>query len=241
MPIEMPSIASVERSGLSSRHRRSRHGDRPRRPSGARKSARETTAIRFPECDPVVTGPSCRYDKADVALSREFSTYLNVEKMLLSSTRLHAPGRGFSMRKNALAVVSHVGPTPQGGGLSAPHALAALAGLGQATRLEVFRLLMRSEPDGLPAGSIAEILECPHNTLSSHLAILARSGLVRGTRDGRSIIYRADVEAMKALIVYLANDCCDGHPELCDVQDALRAAGCGCKPPAKAGRKGIKR
>ena len=101
------------------------------------------------------------------------------------------------MKKNALAVVGHVGPTQQGQTLSHPHALAALAGLGQATRLEIFRLLMRSEPHGLAAGSIAEALECAHNTLSSHLGILARSGLVQGTRDGRSIIYRANVEAMK--------------------------------------------
>jgi ArsR family transcriptional regulator, arsenate/arsenite/antimonite-responsive transcriptional repressor len=121
---------------------------------------------------------------------------------------------GFSMKKNALAIVGHVGPATQGESLSAPHALAALAGLGQATRLEIFRLLMRSEPDGLPAGSIAETLECAHNTLSSHLGILARSGLVRGTRDGRSIIYRANVEAMKSLVAYLINDCCMGHHEL---------------------------
>jgi ArsR family transcriptional regulator len=145
------------------------------------------------------------------------------------------------MKKNALAVVGHVGPTPRGQGLSAAHALAALAGLGQATRLDIFRLLMRSEPDGLPAGSIAEALECAHNTLSSHLAILARSGLIQGTRDGRSIIYRANVDAMKSLIAYLVNDCCEGHPELCDVQDALRAADCGCTPSVKAGKKGNRR
>jgi DNA-binding transcriptional ArsR family regulator len=138
------------------------------------------------------------------------------------------------MAKSALAVVGHAGPTPIGQSLSPAHALAALAGLGQPTRLEIFRLLMRSEPDGLPAGAIAEALECPHNTMSSHLAILARSGLVWGTRDGRSIIYRANVDAMKSLIAYLVNECCEGHPELCDVQDALRAADCGCKPEPKA-------
>jgi ArsR family transcriptional regulator len=141
------------------------------------------------------------------------------------------------MAKTGLAVVGHAGPTPIAQGLSAPHALAALAGLGQPTRLEIFRLLMRSEPDGLPAGTIAEVLECPHNTMSSHLAILARSGLVWGTRDGRSIIYRANVDVMKSLITYLANDCCEGHPELCDVQDALRASNCGCKPAPKASAK----
>ena len=52
---------------------------------------------------------------------------------------------------------------------------------------------------GLAAGAIADAIGCPHNTLSSHLGILARAGLVRGTRDGKSIIYRADVEGMRAL------------------------------------------
>ena len=84
----------------------------------------------------------------------------------------------------ALAVVGHVGPATGADAMSAPHALAALAALGQPSRLAIVRLLMRSEPEGMPAGSIAEAIGCPQNTLSSHLSILARSGLVRGTRDG---------------------------------------------------------
>lgn len=142
------------------------------------------------------------------------------------------------MRKSALAVVSHVGPAPRGDRLSAPHALAALAALGQPTRLEVFRLLMRKEPEGLPAGTIADVIGCPHNTLSSHLSILARSGLVQGTRDGRSIVYRADVEGMRGLIAFLVTDCCEGHPELCNLEDALReSARCG---PASKGKQRAK-
>jgi ArsR family transcriptional regulator, arsenate/arsenite/antimonite-responsive transcriptional repressor len=137
------------------------------------------------------------------------------------------------MRKSSLAVVSHIGPAPRGDKMSAPHALAALAALGQPTRLEVFRLLMRKEPEGLPAGSIADTIGCPHNTLSSHLSILARSGLVRGTREGRSIIYRADVEGIRTLVGFLVTDCCDGHPELCDLQDAIRSAKCGGAPTGK--------
>src|SRR5215467_15817127 len=131
------------------------------------------------------------------------------------------------MRKGALAVVGHIGPVPTGEGMSAPHALAALAALGQPTRLDIFRLLMRAEPNGMPAGAIADAIGCPHNTLSSHLSILARSGLVRGTRDGRSIIYRADVDAIRSLVGFLVNDCCGGHPELCAFQDAIREASCG--------------
>jgi ArsR family transcriptional regulator, arsenate/arsenite/antimonite-responsive transcriptional repressor len=137
------------------------------------------------------------------------------------------------MAKSTLAVVGHIGPTARGDKMSAPHALAALAALGQPTRIEIFRLLMRAEPDGLPAGSIAERIGCPHNTLSSHIGILARSGLIRGTRDGRSIVYRADIDGMRALIGFLVNDCCDGHPELCNLLGAVREMGPGCRPTSK--------
>jgi DNA-binding transcriptional ArsR family regulator len=90
---------------------------------------------------------------------------------------------------------------------------------------------MRREPDGLAAGSIADSVGCPHNTLSSHLGILARSGLIRGSRDGRSIVYRADVEGMRALVAFLINDCCDGHPEICSLAVAVRETDC-CAPAA---------
>lgn len=141
------------------------------------------------------------------------------------------------MAKNALAVVGHIGPAARGDKMSAPHALAALAALGQPTRLEIFRLLTRKEPKGVPAGEIAAAIGCPHNTLSSHLSILARTGLIQGTRDGRSIVYRADVEGMRRLIGFLVNDCCDGHPELCELQDAVREMGCDCGPSPKARRR----
>jgi ArsR family transcriptional regulator, arsenate/arsenite/antimonite-responsive transcriptional repressor len=137
------------------------------------------------------------------------------------------------MKNAALAVVGHVGPQHNGETMAPPHALAALAALGQPTRLEIFRLLIRAEPDGLAAGALAEAIGCPHNTLSSHLAILARSGLVRGTREGRSIIYRAGVEGIRALVSFLVTDCCDGHPELCHLEDAIRNGACGYNPTKK--------
>jgi DNA-binding transcriptional ArsR family regulator len=133
------------------------------------------------------------------------------------------------MAKPALAVVGHFAAAAAGPAMSSPHALSALAALGQPSRLAIFRLLMRHEPAGLAAGGIAETIGCPHNTLSTHLGILARAGLVRGTRDGRSITYRADVEGMRALVGFLVTDCCDGHPELCDLQDVFESACCGPK------------
>ncbi len=140
------------------------------------------------------------------------------------------------MKKTPLAVVGHIGPESRGRRMSVPHALAALAALGQPTRLGIFRLLMAAEPGGLAAGAIAEKVGCAHNTLSSHLSIMARSGLVRGARDGRSITYRADVDAIRALVGFLINDCCGGHPELCDLQDAIRGV-TGCCAPAENKRR----
>jgi DNA-binding transcriptional ArsR family regulator len=134
---------------------------------------------------------------------------------------------------NLLAVVSHVGPGFSGKAMSHPHALAALAALGQSTRLAIFRLLVRKEPKGLPAGAVADAVGCPHNTLSSHIAILARAGLVRGSREGRTITYRADAVGIRALMAFLVNDCCGGRPELCSLASDVSDADCGCLPTSK--------
>ena len=136
-----------------------------------------------------------------------------------------------TMRKSPLAVVGHIGPAARGDKISSPHALAALAALGQPTRLAIFRLLMQRGPGGLAAGAIAEAVGCAHNTLSSHLSILARAGLIRGARDGRSILYRADVEGMRALIAFLITDCCDGHPEICNLRGSQRDTACSAARP----------
>jgi ArsR family transcriptional regulator, arsenate/arsenite/antimonite-responsive transcriptional repressor len=95
-------------------------------------------------------------------------------------------------------------------------AIAVFAALSQPTRLEVFRLLMQHEPDGLPAGEIARQLAVPQNTMSSHLAILARAGLVEAERNGRSISYRAELQRVREITTFLVRDCCDGRPELCE-------------------------
>jgi ArsR family transcriptional regulator len=93
--------------------------------------------------------------------------------------------------------------------------IAALAALAQPTRLETFRLLVKHEPDGVPAGELARRIEVPQNTMSTHLAILARAGLITGERHSRSIIYRADLARFRAMTLYLIKDCCGGNAELC--------------------------
>lgn len=103
----------------------------------------------------------------------------------------------------------------------------AMAALAQSTRLDVFRHLVKHEPTGLPAGELARELATPHNTMSSHLAILARAGLVAGERQSRSIIYRANLDRLREVVTYLVKDCCGGRPELC----APLLAELSCCPP----------
>ena len=94
-------------------------------------------------------------------------------------------------------------------------AIEALGALAQETRLAVFRLLVEAGEEGVAAGDLARQLGVPHNTLSSHLGVLARAGLVVSRRRSRSVIYAADHDGMRGLIAYLLQDCCKGRPEAC--------------------------
>ena len=105
-------------------------------------------------------------------------------------------------------------------------AVEAFAALAHATRLEVFRLLVKAGPEGMAAGDIAGRLDVRQNTMSTHLAVLSRAGLIAAERDGRSIIYQADMDGMRALLAFLMEDCCGGRPELC--QPVLDEIACNC-------------
>src|SRR3954462_127058 len=93
--------------------------------------------------------------------------------------------------------------------------VSALAALAQDSRLNVFRLLVEAGPDGMPAGDIAHALDLAPNTLTFHFDRLRGAGLVTVRRDGRSMIYAARFETIKALVAYLTDHCCGGQPELC--------------------------
>lgn len=105
----------------------------------------------------------------------------------------------------------------------------ALAALGQATRLSVFRLLVEAGPQGRMAGDIAEALSLPGATLSFHLKELTAAGLIQGEQRGRFICYRADFGTMNELIAFLTRNCCGGRGEAA------------CLPAARAVRKSARR
>lgn len=115
------------------------------------------------------------------------------------------------------------------------HAVEVFAALAQEHRLAVFRLLISEGAGGLTAGEIAQRLAIPPSTLSHHLAHLERAGLLRSWRVDRRIFYAVDIIGTRALVTFLTEDCCGGHPEICGYQDRDR-----CRDPqdrAPAGRR----
>jgi DNA-binding transcriptional ArsR family regulator len=114
-------------------------------------------------------------------------------------------------------------------------ALSAFGALAQDTRLKVLKSLVRAGPAGRSAGDLAEAVGAPGPTLSFHLKELSNAGLVRSRREGRSIVYAADYERLRALIGFLMADCCASDPrivgdyilskEICDEPSACALPG----------------
>ena len=100
--------------------------------------------------------------------------------------------------------------------MESTEAVLILAALGQRTRLDTFRLLVKAGQDGMAASDIAASMGVPRNTMSSHLAILARAGLVQSTRIGTQITYRPDLSRLTGLTAFLVEGCCGGQPEQCE-------------------------
>jgi ArsR family transcriptional regulator len=89
-------------------------------------------------------------------------------------------------------------------------AVGALAALAQASRLDVFRLLVQAGPEGMSAGAMSVALDVAPNTLTFHFDRLRTAGLVSVRREGRSMIYAAQYETMNSLLSYLTENCCGG-------------------------------
>ena len=109
---------------------------------------------------------------------------------------------------------------------STGNALEMLCALSQESRLDIFRLLAQSGPNGLAAGTIARQCNLPAPTCSFHLKELKKGGLLSCCRHGRSQIYTANFRAIRALLGYLTEHCC-------------AEADCGHETPNGAGRPGL--
>ncbi|MDH6297927.1 ArsR/SmtB family transcription factor [Agrobacterium fabrum] len=112
-------------------------------------------------------------------------------------------------------------------------ALTSFAALSQETRLHIVRILVVAGPGGMAAGAVAERAKVSPSNVSFHLKELERAGLVKQKREARSIIYTANYHGLGALIRFLMEDCCAGHPEIC--AQAVEVAAC-CVQTAEAKR-----
>ncbi|MEM7442473.1 MAG: metalloregulator ArsR/SmtB family transcription factor [Pseudomonadota bacterium] len=116
--------------------------------------------------------------------------------------------------------------------MNSVRAAACLAALGKPTRLEIFRRLARSGPNGMTVGGIQEALGIPGSTLAHHLSALTRSGLVLQERQGREVICRPAFPVMDAMLAYLTEECCADLGE--QDGDSHVHGGAGNRPTIKA-------
>jgi DNA-binding transcriptional ArsR family regulator len=82
----------------------------------------------------------------------------------------------------------------------------ALKALSHLSRLQIFFHLVRSGGE-VPAGEIQEALGIAGPTLSHHLELLRRAGLITRRREGRFIHYAVRRETVNEL-VRLLTACC---------------------------------
>lgn len=94
-------------------------------------------------------------------------------------------------------------------------AVRCLQAIGQAQRLAIFRQLAQAGDHGMTAGSIAESLGLAPPQASFHLKELKTSGLCFGEREGRFMRYRIKPSAVRELLDFLLEDCCQGRKDLC--------------------------
>jgi ArsR family transcriptional regulator, arsenate/arsenite/antimonite-responsive transcriptional repressor len=95
------------------------------------------------------------------------------------------------------------------------NAVEALSALAQETRLSIFKLLVQTGKEGLPAGVLGEQLGIPAATLSFHLKELSHAKLIKSRSEGRYVIYSASFTEMDKLIAYLTENCCAGDAAQC--------------------------
>ncbi len=103
------------------------------------------------------------------------------------------------------------------------HAARCLEKLGNPTRLEIFRLLVRAGPAGATVGEIQDRLGIPGSTLSHHISHLVNAGLVNQERQGRVLRCSPNLDLMDQVIRFLTEECCAGMAEVAEVAEAREA------------------
>jgi DNA-binding transcriptional ArsR family regulator len=99
-------------------------------------------------------------------------------------------------------------------------AAARLEALGNQTRLQIYRTLVRAGHSGMPVGRLQEKLKIPASTLSHHIKTLVSVGLVSQVRESTTLVCHANFDAMRGLVDFLAAECCADEVGCKDAQTA---------------------
>lgn len=99
-------------------------------------------------------------------------------------------------------------------------AAARLEALGNQTRLQIYRTLVRAGRSGMPVGRLQDKLKIPASTLSHHVKTLVSVGLVSQVRESTTLICHANYDAMQGLVDFLAAECCADEVGCKDAQTA---------------------
>ncbi len=83
-----------------------------------------------------------------------------------------------------------------------------LDSLGNPTRLQIYRLLVRAGQAGLSVGTVQGRMAMAASTLSHHLKRLVEAGLVTQERAATTLVCRAAYAEMWSLIGFLQDECC---------------------------------
>ncbi len=101
---------------------------------------------------------------------------------------------------------------------------ACLEALGNATRLEIYRLLVRAGEAGQPVGKIREALGIPASTLSHHLKQLEIVELVKRNKESTTHYCTANYAMMDSVLGFLTEECCaDDQPPANDLRAGTRS------------------
>jgi DNA-binding transcriptional ArsR family regulator len=99
-------------------------------------------------------------------------------------------------------------------------AAARLEALGNRTRLQIYRALVRAGRSGMPVGRLQDKLKIPASTLSHHIKSLVAVGLVSQVRESTTLVCHANYDSMQGLVDFLVSECCADEAECKDAKTA---------------------
>lgn len=88
-----------------------------------------------------------------------------------------------------------------------------LGAISQPTRYEIMQLLSKDAQNGghgMCAGAIAEKLGIQPATLSFHLKDMTLKGVLTQRREGRNLIYNAEMTTLIGALEFVVGDICGG-------------------------------